>query len=367
MRNRLLHSLFASTLVVAISLASLTSANAQLSMGSAEVLALIDHTVIVLADTTGSVTVDVGSSGIGQTWDLSGIVLQGETLTQQYVEPANTPYAADFPGANFAVHITTDLDVEFEFYQYADVTAGAYQDLGGALIIGDTTEFSFDAGSSIPLPVEFNSTWSEVSRDTTEGEGFRLISVDSSSVLVDGWGTLILAAGSFNALRLQTNDLFISSTYVNDVLIASDTIRTIGYDWLTENALTTASAYSQDGETDPNFTNAGSVQIAIAFSVGVDDLSRLHAEALVRSVYPNPFAETIAIEVAAQGRQPNATVHDILGRRIRTLETGIATDGITTIVWDGRTDAGAHATNGVYFIRVQDGDRTEARKVVIVR
>jgi hypothetical protein len=367
MRKSLLHSLRASTVLAAVSLGLATSANAQISIGQSEVLNMIGNVVVVVSDTTGSVTVDVGSSGNGQTWDLSGIVLQGETLTQEYLDPADTPHAADFPGANFATHIMADLEEDFEFYQYAGVSANTYQDLGGALTLGDTTEFEFDSGVSIPLPVTFNSTWEQVSRDTTEGPGFRLVSVDSSSVLVDGWGTLILPAGSFDALRLRSNDLFISNTFVNDVLIASDTIETIGYDWLTENALTAASAYSQDGETDPNFTNAGSVQIANAFSVGVDALDRPEAEAIVRSAYPNPFSERVVVEVFAQDRQTNATVHDILGRRIRTLEAGSPTEGLATIVWDGRTDEGVHATNGVYFIRIQDGDRTEARKVVIVR
>ena len=61
-------------------------------------------------------------------------------------------------------------------------------------------------------------------------------------------------------------------------------------------------------------------------------------------------------------------VFDAAGRHVSTMASGRVPAGSTEIVWDGRSDNGRGAANGVYFIRAESdsGERAMA-KVVLLR
>ncbi len=69
--------------------------------------------------------------------------------------------------------------------------------------------------------------------------------------------------------------------------------------------------------------------------------------------FPNPFtgATAFAYKVDASDAAVDITVYDVAGRQIRKLVSGVQTAGQYTASWDGRNDAGAKATRGVYFVR----------------
>jgi hypothetical protein len=60
-------------------------------------------------------------------------------------------------------------------------------------------------------------------------------------------------------------------------------------------------------------------------------------------------------------------VFDLAGRRIRTLQHGLAVPGRHHVEWDLRTDAGAMVHSGPYFLSLQIGKESHARKLLIVR
>lgn len=63
-----------------------------------------------------------------------------------------------------------------------------------------------------------------------------------------------------------------------------------------------------------------------------------------------------------------AEVHDIEGRRIRTLFEGLVTPGRHQLVWDGQDSDGHAAASGVFFVRIADGRGHEiTRRVVLLR
>jgi flagellar hook assembly protein FlgD len=60
-------------------------------------------------------------------------------------------------------------------------------------------------------------------------------------------------------------------------------------------------------------------------------------------------------------------VFDVEGRLVRHLqEPAYRTAGRHTARWDGRDDQGRRVATGVYFYRLQTGDRTLSRKLVVV-
>jgi hypothetical protein len=84
--------------------------------------------------------------------------------------------------------------------------------------------------------------------------------------------------------------------------------------------------------------------------------------------HPNPFKPntTITFELDARGNA-SLTVHDVTGRRIRTLKNGPLAAGVYKEVWNGRNDAGEAVASGVYFYRLQMGTFSMTRKMVLVR
>ena len=61
-------------------------------------------------------------------------------------------------------------------------------------------------------------------------------------------------------------------------------------------------------------------------------------------------------------RDTDVLILDVLGRRTRTLS---AAAGTRTVTWNGRTDAGAPAAPGVYFIKADSDPRGTARVTLI--
>jgi hypothetical protein len=59
-------------------------------------------------------------------------------------------------------------------------------------------------------------------------------------------------------------------------------------------------------------------------------------------------------------------VFDASGRCVRRLADRMLS-GSGVLVWDGRTEAGALAAPGIYFLRVMAQDESRTRRVALVR
>lgn len=87
------------------------------------------------------------------------------------------------------------------------------------------------------------------------------------------------------------------------------------------------------------------------------------AAAMGLTVAPNPVAgrATISYTVANQSEQVRIALTDLLGREVRVLENGTKSAGTQTL--DLNTTGVAA---GTYLVKVQQGDRTATRKVVLL-
>jgi flagellar hook assembly protein FlgD len=83
---------------------------------------------------------------------------------------------------------------------------------------------------------------------------------------------------------------------------------------------------------------------------------------------PNPTTNgtTVSYRASAPGRV-RARIYDESGRWVRTLVDGIVPAGEHVVVWDGRDESGARVSSGTYFCQVSLDDRSETRKVTLVR
>jgi glucose/arabinose dehydrogenase len=83
---------------------------------------------------------------------------------------------------------------------------------------------------------------------------------------------------------------------------------------------------------------------------------------------PNPFnpSTRIPFHVPSAG-DVSLTVHDLAGRRVRTLVDGPLEAGEHAVTWDGRAASEADLPGGVYLARLTTVDGTSRRKLMLVR
>jgi hypothetical protein len=92
------------------------------------------------------------------------------------------------------------------------------------------------------------------------------------------------------------------------------------------------------------------------------------ATLLLADVHPNPMqaSASVAFSLSHAGAV-SLSVHDLQGRRVRTLAKGTLPAGEHRLAWDGRADDGAAATAGVYFVRLEAEGKVLSRKLVRIR
>ena len=95
----------------------------------------------------------------------------------------------------------------------------------------------------------------------------------------------------------------------------------------------------------------------------------LPQEFALEAAYPNPFNASVQIPFAVW--QPNTsvelTVHDVLGRTVRTLTAGTVAAGRHVLHWDGRNAAGESVGNGAYLVQLRAGGQRAVGKVMLIK
>jgi len=91
-------------------------------------------------------------------------------------------------------------------------------------------------------------------------------------------------------------------------------------------------------------------------------------EALLWSSYPNPFnpATNIVFSLPTSS-EVSLAIHDVSGRRVRTLLGGSLGAGRHTARWNGRDDAGRAAAAGIYLVRLTTADRVQVQKIALIK
>ena len=111
----------------------------------------------------------------------------------------------------------------------------------------------------------------------------------------------------------------------------------------------------------------GDVTVPTAVEETAD--SSLPQEFALEAAYPNPFNASVQIPFAVwQANTPvELTVHDVLGRTIRTLTSGTVAAGRHVLHWDGRNAAGELVGNGAYLVQLRAGDQQAVGKVMLIK
>ncbi|HVP07635.1 MAG TPA: FlgD immunoglobulin-like domain containing protein, partial [Candidatus Acidoferrum sp.] len=84
--------------------------------------------------------------------------------------------------------------------------------------------------------------------------------------------------------------------------------------------------------------------------------------------YPNPFNLSTRIEYSVpRSGSVNLTIFNLLGQVVKEWQFRQVPQGTHSIDWDGRTESGEVAATGVYFYRIEAGDFTASRKMLLMK
>jgi len=104
-------------------------------------------------------------------------------------------------------------------------------------------------------------------------------------------------------------------------------------------------------------------------SMGHETLqSQIPNEFKLMQNYPNPFNPSTVINYSLkEKRNVKITVFDIMGNEIKQLIYCAQEAGFYSVTWDGTNNYGERVASGVYIYRLEAGDFTESRKMMLIR
>ena len=98
-----------------------------------------------------------------------------------------------------------------------------------------------------------------------------------------------------------------------------------------------------------------------------DEIERIDGVAL-RQNYPNPFNPQTNIEfLLKESGKVKIEIFNILGQKVRILMDQYLEKGHRSVSWDGKDDQGQKLASGVYWYRIQAGDSSQTKKMLLIK
>ena len=100
----------------------------------------------------------------------------------------------------------------------------------------------------------------------------------------------------------------------------------------------------------------------------VDEVPDIPLRFFLSQNYPNHFnaRTTIHFTLASPG-EVTLSVYDLLGRRIKVLQSGFLNAGARGIVWDGANESGKVVSSGIYFYRLESPEGSRTMRMVLLK
>ena len=84
--------------------------------------------------------------------------------------------------------------------------------------------------------------------------------------------------------------------------------------------------------------------------------------------YPNPFNPDTKISYALPNDcHVKMTIYNLLGQKIKVLVDEHQTAGTKDVYWNGKDDNGKEVASGVYFYKLDAGEFTWSRRMLLIR
>lgn len=321
--------------------------SAQITLTDADIGAPGSSYIMGIDDTFDS-TFTLGSAGANQSWDFSSLGVDGVD-TVNFEDPANTPYAADFPTANLAI-----FQGNLSGYAYLEYDANSLQIIG---LAGDPANVgqTFIIHQEDPLVIaKFPFTYASTFQDTSifdvsaafsafpGTDSVRYRNTEHRTLTADSYGDLILPAGTQNTLRVKTISNTTDSVWVHIPFLGWNLVQDSAYTDSTFTWWANGSGYLL---CEASYAGADLDQITYQGPVIV---SQPDPTAVKFETFPNPANDQLIIR-REQAVPAELELYDALGRMVlskesKELETTLPVSDLP---------------EGAYILRIRD-QRTDA-------
>ena len=85
--------------------------------------------------------------------------------------------------------------------------------------------------------------------------------------------------------------------------------------------------------------------------------------------HPNPFnpSTSISFEITDPSKNYSLDIYNIKGQLVKNLHQGKLASGRHTLIWNGEDSRGNSVASGVYFYRLDNGDKLQSRKMLLMK
>jgi hypothetical protein len=102
--------------------------------------------------------------------------------------------------------------------------------------------------------------------------------------------------------------------------------------------------------------------------LNVDDQITVVPDRLLKQNYPNPFNPSTTISFNIPSTMPvKLGIYNLKGQLVKTLVNGERVEGEYHVIWNGDDEDGRPVGSGVYFYRLDAGNESEVRKMLLVK
>lgn len=290
---------------------------AQITVTSADV-ATAGTTVVMGRDTMATVT--IGSAGTNKTWNFSSLT-PDEVETLDFVAPASTPYAAQFPGANLSMIQTTPGGTSY-IYLVSNSSTVSVDGVADATLFAD-----FNPNEQIiSLPATYGTPINSTTKFTvrmpytavTGYDSLMIKSMKTKNGSFDAWGSLTIPLGTFNTIRQYELQRTTDSIFIHAVgpfppagwyFAQESKDSTYHYAWWTNGKA------SSLVEIDSTVGSTGDVRF-MAANPGPTNVASAVSQS--SNVYPNPASEMINFVYDGNGNT-ELVIFNVTGSKVSHL------------------------------------------------
>lgn len=335
------HLLITSLLVSSASLAQLTQSN-EPAIGTSVNMYELETTADPYATFTGA----------GQTWDYSGYFgLTSTTRLFSMQDPAGTPEAADFPGAQKAAVIEGFMTT------YLTSDASTRNSLGFSFNAGGqfgVVNASLDTDNELLMnyPMDLSDQLVDIFSGTAYTGAGDYPTVGNCEASVDGTGTLTLNSSTSytGVMRYKLVD----TANADLGFLGTASIYRVQYEYYKPGTNNDLPLFIYSSLSISIGGGQPTEQIYVLSSAAPDGYLNVNENELTGiTVYPNPAEELVSVKGLAENA--TLTLVDAQGKTVaaKSVEPGTAALSLSEI------------TSGVYFLHVTSNNQTTVERVVV--
>jgi len=321
---------------------------------------------------TVTTSVNIGSTG-QSSWDFSSFAASDQFITESK-NVGSSPYASDFPGAEYASNYEGTFAGEFSNTWVYNSIGETYVSHGTGTVKNtqagpSTTKITFaPAQVEYKVPVEYQSTWSYNGQQTVAititlpfvgDQTTSIVQQRTRNFTVDGYGLMTLPGGkTLNTLRIREEYTLTGSGANTSSVI---------YRFLTKTGEAVSLSLA-DGVT----SNSGTVSVSavswtdgdgISVPTSVKEIEGVPSEYSLSQNYPNPFNPSTQIQFSIPSQENvSLKVFDALGKEVAELVNQNLSAGNYSVDFNAST-----LSSGIYFYTITTNNFSSTKKMMLVK